>query len=105
MRSLSLFGAAALLLVSVATAWAQDAPAVELKVGDKAPNFKLQASDGKTYNLADFAGKKAVVIAWFPAAFTKGCTVECKSLAMNGRTSAAPASTARTRRSRRIIAG
>ena len=84
MRSLSLFGAAALLLVSVATVWAQDAPAVELKVGDKAPNFKLQASDGKTYNLADFAGKKAVVIAWFPAAFTRGCTVECKSLAMNG---------------------
>jgi peroxiredoxin Q/BCP len=25
-----------------------------------------------------------VVVAWFPAAFTKGCTVECKSLAMNG---------------------
>ena len=58
--------------------------AVELKVGDKAPNFKLQGSDGKTYNLADFAGKKAVVVAWFPAAFTKGCTVECKNLAMNG---------------------
>jgi thioredoxin-dependent peroxiredoxin len=67
-------------------AWAQGqpAPAVELKVGDKAPNFKLQGSDGKTHNLADFAGKKAVVIAWFPAAFTSGCTVECKSLAMNG---------------------
>ena len=65
-------------------AQAPAAPAVELKVGDKAPNFKLQGSDGKTYSLADFAGKKAVVIAWFPAAFTKGCTVECKSLAMNG---------------------
>ena len=25
-----------------------------------------------------------MVVAWFPAAFTKGCTVECKSLAMNG---------------------
>jgi peroxiredoxin Q/BCP len=55
-----------------------------LKVGDKAPNFKLQGSDGKTHSLSDFAGKKAVVVAWFPAAFTKGCTVECKSLAMNG---------------------
>ena len=30
------------------------------------------------------AGKKAVVIAWFPAAFTQGCTIECKSLAENG---------------------
>ena len=68
----------------MAFAQGQPAPAVELKVGDKAPNFKLQGSDGKTYSLADFAGKKAVVIAWFPAAFTKGCTVECKSLAMNG---------------------
>jgi thioredoxin-dependent peroxiredoxin len=83
MKSLNLFGMAGLVLGFATFAFAQ-APVAELKVGDKAPNFKLQASDGKTYNLADFAGKKAVVVAWFPAAFTKGCTVECKSLAMNG---------------------
>ena len=52
----------------------------ELKVGDKAPEFTLKASDGKTYKLADFAGKQAVVVAWFPKAFTGGCTAECKSL-------------------------
>jgi peroxiredoxin Q/BCP len=52
----------------------------ELKVGDKAPAFKLQGSDGKTYSLEDFKGKSAVVIAWFPKAFTGGCTRECKSL-------------------------
>jgi len=51
----------------------------ELKVGDKAPDFSLKASDGKTYSLADFKGKKGVVIAWFPKAFTGGCTAECKS--------------------------
>jgi peroxiredoxin Q/BCP len=86
MRFLNLLGMAGLVVGCAASAFAQGqpAPTVELKVGDKAPNFKLQASDGKTYNLSDFAGKKAVVIAWFPAAFTKGCTVECKSLAMNG---------------------
>ena len=86
MRAVNLMGIAGLVLgcVSAAFAQGQPAPAVELKVGDKAPNFKLQGSDGKTYSLTDFAGKKAVVIAWFPAAFTKGCTVECKSLAMNG---------------------
>jgi thioredoxin-dependent peroxiredoxin len=86
MRVVNLLGIAGLVLGSAAAAFAQGqpAPAVELKVGDKAPNFKLQGSDGKTYSLSDFAGKKAVVIAWFPAAFTKGCTVECKSLAMNG---------------------
>lgn len=58
--------------------------AAELKVGDMAPDFKLQASDGKTYQLSDFKGKKAVVVAWFPKAFTSGCTIECKSLAANG---------------------
>jgi peroxiredoxin Q/BCP len=56
----------------------------ELKVGDPAPNFTLQASDGKTYKLSDFKGKQAVVLAWFPKAFTQGCTIECKSLAANG---------------------
>lgn len=53
-----------------------DAP----KVGDTAPDFKLKASDGQEYSLAQFAGKKAVVIAWFPKAFTGGCTAECKSM-------------------------
>src|SRR5262249_21215791 len=56
----------------------------DLKVGDNAPNFKLQASDGKTYQLTDFKGKEAVVLAWFPKAFTQGCTIECKSLAEHG---------------------
>jgi len=56
----------------------------ELKVGDPAPNFTLKATDGKTYTLADFKGKQSVVVAWFPKAFTQGCTIECKSLAANG---------------------
>jgi peroxiredoxin Q/BCP len=54
------------------------------QVGDKAPDFKLQGSDGREYALADFAGKKAVVIAWFPRAFTPGCTAECKSMKEDG---------------------
>lgn len=59
-------------------------PVSALEVGDKAPAFSLQASDGKTYALSDFEGKQAVAIAWYPKAFTKGCTIECKSLAENG---------------------
>ena len=43
-----------------------------LEVGDKAPDFSLQASDGKTYNLSQFTGDKPVVIAFFPKAFTGG---------------------------------
>jgi peroxiredoxin Q/BCP len=56
----------------------------ELKVGDKAPDFTLKGSDGKTYSLSDFKGKKAVVLAWFPKAMTSGCTAECKSFRENG---------------------
>lgn len=55
-----------------------------LEVGDAAPDFTLQATDGKTYSLSQFKGKEAVIIAWFPKAFTRGCTIECKSLAENG---------------------
>ena len=63
---------------------AAPASAGDLKVGDQAPNFKLQASDGKTYQLSEFKGKEGVVLAWFPKAFTQGCTIECKSLAEHG---------------------
>ena len=46
--------------------------ACALDVGDKMPDFSLQASDGKTYTLEEFHGKKPVVIAFFPKAFTQG---------------------------------
>ena len=55
-----------------------------VKVGDMAPDFSLQGTDGKTHKLSEYRGKQAVVIAWFPKAFTQGCTIECKSLAENG---------------------
>lgn len=60
------------------------ASAEALKVGDDAPDFSLPASDGKTYKLSDFKGRQAVVLAWYPKAFTGGCTAECKSIAENG---------------------
>jgi peroxiredoxin Q/BCP len=95
MKSFTFLGLAGIVLAGATAAYAQgaaaapaaapgSAPMVELKVGDKAPNFKLQGTDGKTHNLSDYAGKQAVVLAWFPAAFTQGCTIECKSLAENG---------------------
>lgn len=80
MQRLAVLSLAAVLAGGVASAQ----PAVELKVGDMAPDFTLKASDGKTYKLSDFRGKEAVVLAWFPKAATRGCTIECKSLAENG---------------------
>jgi peroxiredoxin Q/BCP len=55
-----------------------------LQVGDQAPDFLLKATDGKTYSLSQFRDQQAVVIAWYPMAYTRGCTIECKSLAQNG---------------------
>ena len=48
------------------------ATAADLAVGDAAPAFSLPGSDGKTHALADHVGKRAVVLAWFPKAFTPG---------------------------------
>ena len=59
--------------------------AAELKVGDQAPDFFLTGSDGKEHKLADYRGKQAVVLAWFPKAFTPGCTSECKAFAEAGK--------------------
>jgi peroxiredoxin Q/BCP len=47
------------------------APEAKVKVGDKAPEFALQGSDGKVHKLSDYKGK-TVVLAWFPKAFTGG---------------------------------
>jgi peroxiredoxin Q/BCP len=44
----------------------------ELAVGDEAPEFSMQGSDGKTHKLSDYKGKQAVVVAWYPKAFTGG---------------------------------
>jgi peroxiredoxin len=43
-----------------------------LKVGEVAPDFTLPATDGTKVTLSSFRGKKTVVLAFFPAAFTGG---------------------------------
>ena len=61
----------AVLLGGVAVGTSSSAPMEDLKVGDQAPDFTLQGSDGKMHALADLKGK-TVVLAWFPKAFTGG---------------------------------
>jgi len=46
--------------------------AEDLVVGSKAPHFSLAGSDGRTHTLAEHAGRRGVVLAWFPKAFTPG---------------------------------
>lgn len=62
-------GVAAGVLAAVALSGVAGA---EPKPGDAAPPFVLPGSDGKTYSLESFKGKEAVVVAWFPKAFTGG---------------------------------
>jgi hypothetical protein len=62
----SLLAALAALLLPIAAL-------AELAVGDPAPNFTLQGSDGARYELKSLlASGQGVVLAWFPKAFTPG---------------------------------
>ena len=67
-------------IVALGAAFQQPAPPAQtpppplvptLKVGDRAPAFALQGSDGKMHRLSEYKGK-TVVLAWFPKAFTGG---------------------------------
>lgn len=48
---------------------------MELKVGDKAPSFKLMNQDAKTISLGDLKGKP-IVLYFYPKDDTSGCTKE-----------------------------
>jgi peroxiredoxin len=61
------------------TLLAQAPPKTPLKVGDTAPDFTLPSTTGKPVKLSDFRGKKTVVLAFYPAAFTGGCTKEMQA--------------------------
>ena len=50
----------------------QPAPHTRLKIGDEAPDFTLKDTNNKDVKLSEFRGKKNVVLAFFPAAFTGG---------------------------------
>ena len=72
-----------IFLLSPVLAFALVAPtatALELAVGDAAPDFALVGSDGRTHRLAEHRGQRGVVLAWFPAAFTSGCTAELQDM-------------------------
>jgi thioredoxin-dependent peroxiredoxin len=72
-------------VIAVAMAAMLTAPAfAALPVGTKAPEFTLQATQGGnvfTFNLADALKKGPVVLYFYPAAFTNGCTIEAHDFA------------------------
>lgn len=52
---------------------------MELKVGDKAPQFKLEDQDGKIYELKDLKDKTTLIY-FYPKDETPGCTMQACSL-------------------------
>jgi len=59
--------AAALLSIAL---WMMPMPAKAVEVGDKAPEFFMHSTVGETVRLADYQGKKNVLLFFFVAAFT-----------------------------------
>ena len=71
------------LLASLAALFSLNAQA-DLKVGDTAPGFTTQAAmagQAFTYTLADALKSGPVVLYFYPAAFTPGCTIEAHNFA------------------------
>ena len=56
------------------TIW--DGEFLTIKVGDKAPDFALPSQIGDTVTLAEFLGKKNIVLYFYPKDETPGCTKE-----------------------------
>lgn len=72
----------ALVVLVAGAAPAKDpAPAPPpVRVGDRAPDFSLPDDSGAPVALADLRGKRPVLLAFYPKAFTPGCTTELSEL-------------------------
>lgn len=66
-------GMLVVLVLAAMTANAEDKK-VDLKVGDAAPVFEAQDDQGKTWKSSDVIGKKLLVVYFYPADTTGGCT-------------------------------
>ena len=75
MKTLRISSLLITILLLAVTAIRSGTP-VDLKVGDKAPKFEAMDDTGKLWKSADHVGKKIMVVYFYPADFTGGCTKE-----------------------------
>jgi peroxiredoxin Q/BCP len=66
------------ILVAIGLLGADEKP-VEVKVGDRAPDFQSTDDQGKTWRLKDHLGKKVIVLYFYPADLTPSCTAQACS--------------------------
>jgi peroxiredoxin Q/BCP len=52
---------------------------INLSIGDKIPLFKATADDGSTWDISKYIGKDYIIVYFFPAAMTSGCTKQACS--------------------------
>lgn len=73
-RYLAAFAAVALVALQAAACSAEDAKDKNLKVGDKAPVFSAKDQHGKEWTSKEVVGVKYLVVYFYPADMTGGCT-------------------------------
>ncbi|WP_168205163.1 redoxin domain-containing protein [Bythopirellula goksoeyrii] len=66
------------LVCGLGTTWAADQP-VDLNVGDSAPDFSGAADDDSEFKSTDVVGQKILVVYFYPADMTSGCTKQACS--------------------------
>lgn len=80
LRVVARLGAAAFVcaLLFAAAPHAQTATAqtVTLNVGDRAPSFQGTADNGRAWRSRDHVGRRFLVVYFYPAAMTGGCTAQ-----------------------------
>lgn len=74
MKTASVLVRAAIVVATLSVGQAWSADPVDLKVGDAAPSFQAKDDTGAEWKSADHVGKKIIVVYFYPADFTGGCT-------------------------------
>ncbi|MCI0529220.1 MAG: peroxiredoxin, partial [Nitrospira sp.] len=82
-KGLLIFGLMVVIAVVFVVTYKAWAVEIQVKEGQKAPDFELMDQEGKTVRLSDYRGKGWVVLYFYPKDDTPGCTKEACSFRDN----------------------
>jgi thioredoxin-dependent peroxiredoxin len=72
-----------LLILSVMISYSVSAQDSELQIGDIAPEFEAITAEGEKWHSSDYIGESILVVYFYPAAMTGGCTAQACSFRDN----------------------